>query len=42
MEGLGGCGEGDYQALKQVGAESAIHFNLDGPGWVCYPTDRLE
>ena len=36
MEGLGSCGEGDYQALKQIGAESAMHFNLDGPVRVCY------
>lgn len=21
----------------KVGAESAMHFNLDGPAWVCYP-----
>ena len=20
----------------KVGAESAMHFNLDGPAWVCY------
>lgn len=21
----------------KVGAESAMHFNLDRPAWVCYP-----
>ena len=26
----------------KVGAESAMHFNLDGPDWVCYFTVRLE
>ena len=26
----------------KVGAESAMHFNLDRPGWVCYLSDRLE
>lgn len=25
----------------KVGAESAMHFNLDGPGWVCYLADRF-
>lgn len=29
------------EAVK-VGAESAMHFNLDGPGWVCYRSDKLE
>ena len=27
--------------VVKVGAESAMHFNLDGPGWVCYLADRL-
>lgn len=26
----------------KVGAESAMHFNLDGPGWVCYLFRSLE
>ena len=26
----------------KVGAESAMHFNLDGPGWVCYRSDKFE
>ena len=26
----------------KVGAESAMHFNLDGSGWVCYLFRSLE
>ena len=26
----------------KVGAESAMHFNLDGPDWVCYLSDKLQ
>ena len=26
----------------KVGAESAMHFNLDRPGWVCYHAAKLE
>ena len=24
----------------KVGAESAMHFNLDRPDWVCYHSDK--
>lgn len=26
----------------KVGAESAMHFNLDRPGWVCYFGDKAK
>ena len=26
----------------KVGAESAMHFNLDGPGWVCYRPNKYK
>lgn len=26
----------------KVGAESAMHFNLDGPAWVCYLKHRVH
>ena len=28
--------------VKVHGAESAMHFNLDGPGWVCYLSDKIK
>ena len=37
----------DYHKAKpggtvKVGAESAIHFNFDGLGWVCYSPRKTE
>ena len=26
----------------KVGAESAMHFNLDDPGWVCYRSNKYK
>ena len=34
--------KGNPGGAVKVGAESAMHFNLDGPDWVCYHPNKYE